>query len=119
MSAWGAIAAAAADIGKTYMQRQESRDTREFNRWMYRNRHQMTVEDLKRAGLNPILSAQQGAGATPTMAAANLGSSGNPVVSALQAKQMKEQIKNVQADTEKKKEEAKTQDYLRYVVLQM
>lgn len=37
-----------------------------FNREMYEKRYQMTMADMRKAGLNPILAYKQGAGAAPT-----------------------------------------------------
>ena len=37
-----------------------------FNKEMYEKRYQMTMSDMRKAGLNPILAYKQGAGASPT-----------------------------------------------------
>lgn len=39
-----------------------SKKDRERNRWDYKHRYQWQMEDMKKAGLNPILSAGQSAG---------------------------------------------------------
>lgn len=87
---------------------------RGFTREQMQNRHQWEVADLRAAGLNPILSATGGApsmGASPTAPiidkskAMAIGAS-----TALAAKRVKEEIKNIKADTKKKKAETATTD---------
>lgn len=39
----------------------EAQKSRDWSERMYKNQHQYEVEDLRKAGLNPILSAQRGA----------------------------------------------------------
>ena len=58
-----------------------------LNVYDYQNRHQWEVEDLKKAGLNPILSANSGASL-----ASGSGGLGSSVMSAEQAKAQR--IKN-------------------------
>lgn len=70
---WGAIASAAGSLLGGYMDRQEARHSAKqqyvYNSWlqgqneafqkeMAQNAHQYEIQDLEKAGLNPILSAQ-------------------------------------------------------------
>lgn len=48
----------------------EAQKNRDFQERMYKNRHTYEVEDLLRAGLNPVLSAKYGGGSVPTGAQA-------------------------------------------------
>jgi hypothetical protein len=48
----------------------EAQKNRDFQERMYRYRHTYEVEDLLRAGLNPVLSAKYGGGNVPTGAQA-------------------------------------------------
>lgn len=62
---WSAIASG---VGGFLANKQQFEDTKKlsakqfhYNKMMAQNAHQWTVEDLKKAGLNPVLSATQGA----------------------------------------------------------
>lgn len=48
---------------------------RDFDERLARNSYQYAMEDMKKAGLNPILAYQQGGANTPSGAAASSGSS--------------------------------------------
>lgn len=41
-------------------------DVQDFQRKMFRERYQMTVKDMEKAGLNPMLAVSQGAGSVPS-----------------------------------------------------
>lgn len=43
----------------------EAARNRQFQRRMYKHRYQYTVEDMRKAGLNPALAYQQGGGLCP------------------------------------------------------
>lgn len=75
----------------------------EFTKEMYQNRYQWQVEDLKKAGLNPLLSVSQGAPPAGAGQKAETVSQAdkinNAAKTALEYRMSAEQIKNIQAQT--------------------
>ena len=112
-SAWGQAAA-------NREARAASRRQMEFQERMQRNRYRYTMEDMRAAGLNPILAYQQGGGGAPSGASYTPGNIGAGAAQALstginsainarytgqQMKLIKEQIKNTEQDTKHKLEQ--------------
>lgn len=123
---WGTIASIAGNlIGQHMSNKANSAAAAQANAWNvenYQHRYQWTMDDLKAAGLNPILAATSGgltgnvngaaALSSPDMAS-SLGSIGNTLNNssaiAIQKKQANAQIANLQADTEVKNATATSQ----------
>lgn len=76
-------------------------DAQDFSREMYSTRYQMQVEDMKKAGLNPMLSYMTAAPGAPGGSAA---SASNPdfAGSYNQTRMTSAQTANIEADTQKK-----------------
>lgn len=91
-----------------------AREQMDFQFKMSNTAHRREVEDLRLAGLNPILSATGGSGAsTPPGASAPVRNSlGEAINSAIAARAAREQVKNLQADTQLKKSQTDTSDNL-------
>lgn len=87
----GGAKAAAGDVAGFFANRYMQRDAQDFTRDMMKNRHQWEVSDLRKAGLNPILSA----GGAPSMGGSPaLGvSMGDPYSSAVSAARQKQEAK--------------------------
>lgn len=106
---WEILAGAGATMLGQYMANQENkelaRNQMDFQERMSSSAHQREVEDLKRAGLNPILSASKGA-STPAGASAQMQNIAEGVGStALGAETLKQNLVKQNADIEKQKSE--------------
>jgi hypothetical protein len=77
-----------------------------FQRETAQNAHQWQVADMRKAGLNPILSATGGRGASPG-GGSNLPDIRSKVTNALQLKRLNAETKNIEADAKLKQEQAK------------
>lgn len=75
---------------------QRQNDAQAFSAQQYATRYQTQTEDMKKAGINPMLSVSSGAGSQPTSSAASPGSNftQNRINTA--------QIANIEADTANK-----------------
>lgn len=106
-SALGAVVGAVGDIFSTNSansaQRAMFNDQTAFNREVMQNRHQWEVEDLKKAGLNPLLSATTGTGTLsapnpPTTQKANFAQSAAQLATlSIQDKQASAMLQSAEA----------------------
>lgn len=85
-------------------ERQE--DAQQFSAQQFATRYQTTVNDMKAAGLNPMLAYGQGGGNAPTSTAASAPGGADLGMVHLQSKMNSAQVANVEADTENKKASA-------------
>jgi len=104
-------AAAAADVGGGLMTSaysvHEARQNRRFQRNMSNTAHQREVEDLRAAGLNPILSATGGKGeSTPSGNVPSIAEPTKLTGSVLQSQLQRAQLQNIGANTQKTLAEA-------------
>lgn len=87
MSGWAAVAKVVGDMANTGInfatQRYFSRRQERFSKWMASNAHQLEVQDLRKAGLNPILSATGGSGASGSVGLASAPAGGIDVGGAI------------------------------------
>lgn len=94
------------DIWANEQNRKLAHDQMNTQILMSNTAHQREVDDLRRAGLNPILSAKYGGASTPPGSSAQMI---NPVNSASRLlnenRLIAEQIDNIEADTAKKESE--------------
>lgn len=114
---WGAVGQAVGQLVSNRQQKvfanQAMREQMHFQDFMSSTAHQREVQDLRRAGLNPILSATGGSGSPMGFGSAPTTNPGNVIASAMEGKKMSEEIENlkvanenIEADTTKKRQEA-------------
>ena len=82
----GAVKAFGGDILGAGLGYASARQAQQQSERFYRNRHQWEVEDLRKAGLNPILSAKFGGGGVPSMAQAQVPQIGSSASKLAQSK---------------------------------
>lgn len=110
---WAALGTGVADLAGQFYSASQARDLygrqENFQREMSNTSHQREVEDLRKAGLNPILSATGGAGAS-TPAGSSITPSGidagKSVASALAVLNLKKDLGLAEADTKLKNAQA-------------
>jgi len=102
---WGSVIGGGASAFNAYAGLKEARRNRNFQAGQTATSHQREVKDLIAAGLNPILSANKGAGSA---GGAQYTPTENPAIAALNAanaqqnlKNAKETQKNIAANTRK------------------
>lgn len=80
-------------------------DAQDFSAQQFATRYQTTVQDMKAAGLNPMLAYSQGGGSPPSSSAASAQSvdTGHAY---LQSKMNSAQVANIEADTANKQAQA-------------
>lgn len=91
-------------MGGIFSARQAKSQMR-FQRDMYKQRYQFQVEDLKKAGLNPMLAYQQAAPAAPAGAMGQMDAP-DLVSSARAGYLMAQELKAMKADTKQKETQA-------------
>lgn len=73
----------------------------DFQKHMFRHRYQYTMEDMRKAGLNPILASEFGGGAAPPGASVAVENPmANVVNSAAMAARLKEEVEAIKAKKE-------------------
>lgn len=81
-----AIGGAAGLIGAGISAAVSSNEARKQRKWakaMYKARYQMTMDDMRKAGLNPILAARQGPGAVPSGAVGQIPNFGEALTAGM------------------------------------
>lgn len=111
---WGAVISAGGSLLGGLMQNASSakaaRDQTAFQQEMSNTAHQREVRDLRRAGLNPILSAGAGASAPPGAMPMIKDVLGETVNTALDAVRVKKEISQVDSQRELNTQMGKTQE---------
>ena len=122
--AWEAVAGGVGvlgDLAGTALQNAMSKNAQQramrFAKKMYQHRYQYTMQDLRAAGLNPVLAGQLGGGSAPgapsySAQAPALGSTA--VQQTREAAIAREQLKNLKADRQLKEATTRKEDELQH-----
>jgi hypothetical protein len=108
---------AAGTIYQNWQQQRMAKKQMAFQERMSSTAHQREVKDLRAAGLNPILSAGGQGASVPSGAQPTIENPAAPVTSTvLQAKQLKQQDKAIEAEiTKKQLENVKTAEEIKNI----
>jgi hypothetical protein len=96
MSAWGSVLGAAGDLANTALGLFQTHKAYRRAKDMYQHRYQWAVDDMRKAGLNPVLAASGGV-STGGLNAGQVGDTGNfgsNAVAAYKASQESDLIKS-------------------------
>jgi len=105
---WAAAASFGGSLISNVVNAKMAAKNRKFQANMSNTAHQREVADLRKAGLNPILSAKLGGASTPPGNVATMENSAKAGVEAYnQTKLIKEQVNNIRADTNLKTSQAR------------
>jgi len=101
---WGGVGSAVIGAGLDYASASAAaRQQYKYQKRMYKHRYQWQVQDMKKAGINPMLSATQGAPVPGSVQAPAFEGLGSKAVGAYQqAKVVRAQKDNLEADTDLK-----------------
>jgi len=115
----GAVGAAAVTAAGNYASaQQQQKETRaamswqsEWDRQMYQKRYQYTVEDMKAAGINPIMAASGGfsVGPHPSVSLGNFAKAEMPNIDFMSSAKQYQEIKTEEQKTELTKNQAETE----------
>ena len=110
-AAIGAVGSIAGGFAQARAQRTEASRLREWQADQYARRYQITMSDMRAAGLNPMLAYSQGPGTPPSGAMANIGDFGTSAASRIvsEAVSRKAMVEQARAQTELQKQTAKTE----------
>jgi len=98
-------------LATNYFNHREAKKNRAFQERMSSTAHQREVKDLRKAGLNPILSAKLGGASTPSGAQAVMQNSAKDATEGYkQTAALKAQIQNIKTDSKLKESQIRAAD---------
>lgn len=101
-----AVATLAATAYQAYRSKREAEKQRGWQERMSNSAYQRSMDDMRLAGLNPMLAYQQGGAGTPSGGMAKVPDMGSAVVTALHAKRLGAELELMKAQTGKATAEA-------------
>lgn len=110
-AAIGAAASLAGGLMANSGSKAESARNRGFQQDMYERRYQYAMNDMRAAGINPMLAGEVGGGSAPSGSQATISDPVTPAVnSALAARMNSEQLKQVKAQTDNVKSQTEVNE---------